>query len=166
MLDYSKLRPCQVVVCAGRNWFVKLWMWVLSGFQKWPDRDDPTYVGLVYDIRGEFLVAHMPTKKGVRLSSFAEFMTKKRWIVDILDTSKLNYADRESIQQAIAKEFRYILSKTGEHKQKGVTAKVNEYCGKSKRDETFVAFMLKFYCKSDVPSYTQWPPVDCWKVEA
>lgn len=155
-INYSVLRPCQVVICAGRPWIIKLLLWIASFFRKWPSKEEPTYVGIVYETRGEYLIANMPNKKGVILSSFENFLSKTRYIIDIKD-GKMSYAERERVQQLIAKEFRYILSKTGEHKDKGITNKVTNLAEKGKTDELFVSFLLN--------DYAGWESVDNWSYD-
>jgi hypothetical protein len=104
MIDFSKIRPCQIVEIREDNPFTYL-------LSKWAGKDlEPNRTGIIYETRGQYLIAICRGKR-VRLESLLDFDTKQfKRIIRFCDKGQ-SAGERENIMLSIAKDMRYGLNK-------------------------------------------------------
>jgi len=116
--DYSKLRPMDMVVCAGKSPFATTTRIVTAGLRKAFDHSVSVHTGIIVDFHGQLLVAEMQSK-GLEINSLHRYRKEggRRWVIafrrnPIYDDP----AVREAAQQRIARDRR----KTIEYDFKGL----------------------------------------------
>jgi hypothetical protein len=111
--DYSKLRPMDMVVCAGRSPFAMTTRIVTAGIRKAFDHTIAVHTGVLVDFHGQLLVAEMGPK-GLGINSLHRYRKEggRRWVITFRRNSAYDdTAVRETAQKRIAKDRRKTIQK-------------------------------------------------------
>lgn len=139
-LDYSKLKPCDVVITGGVGLFGYAIRLVTGGWKNRRNRHEiATHVGIVVEFHGQLFVAEM-LGGGLTINPLSRYTAKKtRFILDVVRLRGITAGQKRDIQQRIAVDRRYGL----EYDWRGVFSFLNR---KVKHSEK------KYFC-SEYTSY-------------
>ena len=146
--NYEKLRPLDMVVCAGKSPFAVVTRIVTAGRRRAFDYDVSVHTGILVDFHGQLLVAEM-TAQGLQINSLEKYNTVggRRWVIAVRrhrafdDTGLM-----EETQETIARDRR----KTIEYDYKGLL----EFVSKRVKDNK-----KRYYCSEYVYHATKFAGV-------
>jgi hypothetical protein len=106
--DYSKLKPLDMVVCAGRSPLATITRIVTSGRRNAFNHGISVHTGILVSFHGQLLIAEMQSK-GLEINTLQRYNTigGKRWVISIRRHELLQEAKiKRKVQRQIALDRR------------------------------------------------------------
>jgi hypothetical protein len=126
VVNYSKLRTGDMVVCGGRGAFAALIRWATRRKQ---DKKISVHTGLVVEWAGQFFIAEM-LGRGLTISPFKRYeKNRRRWILAI---RRHSVYDKVKIRRALLKRVALDYRRTISYDWKGCISFVFKKCKDNK----------------------------------
>jgi len=120
--DYNKLKPLDIVHCAGKSPFARATRIVTAGWKHRNDYGIAVHTGILVDFHGQLLIAEMQ-RKGLEINSLEKYNTigGKRWVLKITRPHiKDQYFSSDHIKKTVQEQIALDRRKRLEYDNKGL----------------------------------------------